>query len=685
MNDGHSHIPVPQLIQDEWNEYRTARTPWADQVQEDREFRMGRQWTDDQVEQLKARGQAPIVINRIHPAVEFAKAIITAHRPRFTVAPKEDSDNKVAQVIGALLEYIYYISDGNRQLRRAVDDYYTSGMGAMLVYQDPMADQGRGDVKVKAIDPLDLYVDPNSRDEFCDDARSIIYSRLFTKDQAYQLYPKYLDAIQAAEGHYDPDHPTTDKFNSGETFFPSDITMSPDEDYVRGFERYTKVEVERYRVFEPWSGREELLKETEFEAYLEQPALVVGDQVFTNANYFGQILTQAQSAGLPADAITYRELLQDGTLQVVKTTVNRVKMQVVVGDQLLYERILPVEHYPVIFFMNQHTRTPFPTGDVRLVRGNQEFVNKLRSLMIAHATTQTNAKVLIQSGSVDLAKFREEWAQPGIVMELDMEEAQPVVVQPQAFSSELFHLEKEAKNDIDHQLGLYELMMGNSEAAPTTYKATIAVDEYGQRKMRTKLAQIESALTRMGQVVLPLMQQLYTTEKVFRLVQPNNSLNEYVVNKRLVDDKTEELQVVNDITVGMYDVMVIAGSTLPSNRWAELELYMDAYEKGIIDRQEVLKKTEVFDMEGVLRRTDMIAKMEQQIQQMDAYIQDLEGDMQTKDRELVHLKNRVETQKFKSKLDRVANRAEMSGELYQRDLERIARELNSQPNAGSES
>ena len=153
-----------------------------------------------------------------------------------------------------------------------------------------------------------------------------------------------------------------------------------------------------------------------------------------------------------------------------------------------------------------------------------------------------------------------------------------------------------------------------------------------------------------GKIAIPLMQQLYTTEKVFRVVQPNNSLSEYVINKQLVDDKTDEIQVINDITIGKYDVIVVAGSTLPSNRYAELEFYMDAYQKGIIDRQEVLKKTEVFDMEGVMQRTDMIAQLQGQLQQAQDQIKKLSGDLQTRDREAVHLRKAAEVEKFKGRL-----------------------------------
>lgn len=212
-------------------------------------------------------------------------------------------------------------------------------------------------------------------------------------------------------------------------------------------------------------------------------------------------------------------------------------------------------------------------------------------------------------------------------------------------------------------------MQGNSAAAPQTYKATIALDEFGQRKMKSKLADVEAALVRAGQVAIPLMQQLYTSQKIFRVVQPNNSMSDYVINKKLVDDKSGEIKIINDITIGKYDVMVVTGSTLPSNRYAELEFYMDAYQKGLIDRQEVLKKTEVFDMEGVLQRIDMIQQLQQKVEQQEEQIKGLKGDMQTRDREAVNLKKKVEVEKFKGDLDQISNKAKAAGTLYDKRLD----------------
>ena len=146
-------------------------------------------------------------------------------------------------------------------------------------------------------------------------------------------------------------------------------------------------------------------------------------------------------------------------------------------------------------------------------------------------------------------------------------------------------------------------------------------------------------------------------------------MSEYAINKQLYDDKSGEVEIVNNITTGKYDVVVVAGSTLPTNRFAELEFYMDAYAKGLIDREEVLKKTEVFDIEGVMQRTDMIQQLQQQLEQSQQEIKQLRGDIQTRDRESVNLRKRVEVEKFKSDMDKVSNKAQAASTIFEKRLD----------------
>ena len=732
-----------------WDLYKRKREHWEVQAREDQEYRLGRQWTAEQQKIMESRGQAPIVVNRIHPAVETAKALLTANRPSFKVSPREDSDTKVANVLNNLLSYMYDISDGRSVIRQSIDDYYVTGLGYVMVYQNPMADDGKGEVMFKDIDPLDVYVDPNARDQFFDDAENIIISRNFTKEQAKALYPQYKKAIEAATGTYDSDQIITGRTDDTGITFPGEIDTLEEgqNEYVRGYERYYKVNVNMYRVFEPYTGKEFRFDEETFEKYVSEPVGILNNQYYegediasaqkqhgdmklqmmrdsqqiidveihklqeelelqyqeeekrySEAVQLGQMIpdrmehelkklredidstieeqkTKAMTdAGMAAELpgmemSSKAELIQQGMIEVVPITIRQVKQCVVIGDKYIYSRVLPTSNYPIVPIVNLHTRTPFPMSDVRMVKGLQDYINKTRSLIIAHATTATNMKVLVPSGSVDMREFEEKWAQPGVGIEVDFDMGQPVVASPAPLPNELYNNEQTAKNDIDHQLGLYEMMMGNSQAAPQTYKATISLDEFGQRKIKSKLADIEGALTRVAKVSIQMMQELYQEEKVFRIVNPNNSLTETAINKKLYDDKTNEISIANDITVGKYDVVYVSGSTLPSNRYAELEFYMDAYQKGIVDRMEVLKKTEVFDMEGVLERTDTITQLEQQVAQLEEELKKQTGDNQTLVRENVHLKQKVEVEKFKGELDQTKTKAKMAGTLFEKRLD----------------
>ena len=92
---------------------------------------------------------------------------------------------------------------------------------------------------------------------------------------------------------------------------------------------------------------------------------------------------------------------------------------------------------------------------------------------------------------------------------------------------------------------------------------------------------------------------------------------------------------------------------MPSNKWGEWQVYMEAYKAGLIDRVEALKKTEIFDKEGVLQRNDTIAQLQAQIQQYEQQLKKVQGDLQTAHRESVSSRKRTEVEKFKGKLKEI--------------------------------
>ena len=131
------------------------------------------------------------------------------------------------------------------------------------------------------------------------------------------------------------------------------------------------------------------------------------------------------------------------------------------------------------------------------------------------------------------------------------------------------------------------------------------------------------------------------------------------------------MQIENDISLGQHDVRIISGSTLPSNKVAEYNMYLEAYKLGLVDDVEVLKKTEIYDKEGVLQRKGMMQKMQSYIQQLESQIKELSGDLQTADREAVHAKKQVITEKFKSDLNEIKSESKYKERVKLTQLENV--------------
>jgi len=686
-------------------EYSSARSKWAKQAIEDNEFRNGSQWTKKQVDTLRSRAQEPLVVNVLHPAVEQAKAMLTANAPRFQSTGREDSDVKTGRVFSDLMAWVWDYSNGNTELKTAIDDYYVKGMGCMMVYYDPNDDFGKGEIRLKAIDPLNVYIDPSSQSPYIDDASHVIVSKIHPESQLLSQYPEYEEIIkQANETVIAPKDVSSREGLEDQVISQNDLDSfrlsSKDERYLEVIERYTKVKAPFTRTYDPISNTERILTPEEFQEYSSQPAFVVttakGSQIVTAPEDVGQQMAMYEEYGevfhqmmspmtgepflmegeehqgsVPESTvylklITIGDLIEQGEIVANSISIDRIKQFVCVGGQMLFETVMPISYYPLVPMMNRHNRNPYPMSDVRLVKGLQEYINKLRSLLIAHASSSTNTKLLVPRGSINKAQLETEWSRAGTgVLEFDPELGQPISFAPLPLPNELYKNEADARADVERILGLYAIMQGDASQMPNTYKGTIAIDEYGQRRIKSKRDDIETGLNMIAKVVVELIQATYTSQKVLRLVQPNSKAKQISINIPIYNEVTGDfLGKLNDVTVGRYDVVVVSGSTLPSNRWARFEYYMQLYEKGLIDQVEVLKQTDVADLEGVLERSSQMSKMQQQIEGLEDQVKDLDGDLQTAQRELVHARQRVELEKYKSSLDKSSTKAEATEQLF---------------------
>jgi len=627
---------------DLWRRWRDARVDWDEEARDAVDFVLGNHYTQDESDTLSAIGQGDFIIDRVYAAVDKLKSLLTSKNPKFSAIGREDSDNKLAQVWRTILEYIWDISDGDMEFKQAVHDYAIAGMGYFYVYIDPEADFGRGDVKFTNVNPFRVYVDPAARNRYFNDASAIILSTILTEDQVLAVYPQLSEFISEIDSMNDEeDYPASSRKNSSQSFTPDIVKDSDRGGYqrYRVLERFEKVKVPYYRLFNKQNGEEKVVDMETFEQIASENA----------------------------------HLIESGLIEAVEIMQTRIKVVATMGQHLLYQQLLNTDVYPIIPVPNIWTNTPYPKSDVTKVKDSQRLINKLFSLTLSHAQASAGLKLLVPEGSVDdVGQLERDWANPNAVLEYNPEFGEPHFPAPQPLAGEFYHLIDRVEHYIDLNFGIPELMQGFKEKAPDTVRGTAMLSEMGESRGRSKLKDIEASLSQLGRCIYNYAKGHYTFQKTFKIVQPNNDLTEFTVNNRLYDDKSNELQTIeNDISLGQHDVRIISGSTLPSNKMAEYNMYLEAYKLGLVDDVEVLKKTEIYDKEGVLQRKGMMAKMQSYIQQLEGQIKELTGDLQTADREAVHAKKQVITEKFKTDLNEIVSEAKYKERVKINKLEGV--------------
>ena len=192
--------PRADLNQELYRKWRDARSDWDTEARNDIDFYLGNHFTTDESDDLQSRNQPDVPMDRVSPAIEKLKAVLTSRPPVFTASPREDSDAKMAKVWQTILGYIWDSSDGDAHIKDAIHDYAVTGLGYLYVYTDRESDFGRGDIKFTHINPFRVYVPPSTRDRWFNDAEGIILSTILTGEQVISLYPELGPQIDEETG-----------------------------------------------------------------------------------------------------------------------------------------------------------------------------------------------------------------------------------------------------------------------------------------------------------------------------------------------------------------------------------------------------------------------------------------------------------------------------------------------------
>jgi len=692
------------------------RRKWHAVSQKGYDFYLNEQLTTEEQETLQEAGMPSFIINRITPVIEIMRYFVTANNPRWKAVGAEGSDADIAQVHSDIADYCWNLSNGKSVYSQVILDSLTKGVGYFFVDVDKDADQGMGEVVFKQINPYDIYVDPMSRDFLFRDAAYISVRKNLSRTQLMLMFPEHKAKIKKATGTGLSSKYSETDFGDADAIRVEDITSAfdkegNDDEILALYETYSKIKVPLYNVtirIPPSKEKLEKIKmsvEVALKEYTSEMQIEAKEQMMaiTQAMEAGEIIedraeleitkvqegtkkkienyrtmlmskAQEEQTKVETQIVTEKEyniLLDNNTFKknvvaAVKFHKTNIRVCCTVGDDCyLYEYTLPYENYPIIPVPYMYTGNPYPMSAVTPLVGKQQEINKAHQIMIHNANLASNLRWLYEEGSIPEDEWEQYSSAAGALLKYRQGFAAPTPVQPAAINNAFYTITQEGKGDVEYISGVHSSMMGISNAQPETYRGLLANDEYGTRRIKAWMGSIvEPALEHLGRVFKEVAQATYNVHKVFRVVQPEagkgDEERKSEMNIPVYNDYGDAIGKWLDYNASKFDVKLVAGATMPVNRWALLEEYFRWFQAGLIDDIAMLGETDVRNKKGILERKSLYAQLQSQIKQMEEAMQDKEGTIETLSRQLVQagIKGKINERGVEERKDTLETKAQ---------------------------
>ena len=698
-----------------------TRNQWQYVNQKGYEFAHDEQLSSSEKTSLQEQGMPTFTINRILPVVEMLNFYATANSPRWQAIGVEGSDADVAAVFSDLSDYIWHLSDGTTLYSNAINDAICKGMGYIMVTVDTDMDNGMGEVVLQQPDPFDLYVDPKSRDMMFRDASFILIRKVLPKSHIVKLFPKYKRKIMKSSS-LEGDMSVSERSisDSEQKLFLKDDSTAEDmgvdaagehEPTLELFELYEKIKISYVNVFYRIPPNKEQLqaiqqqvqvKMKEMAAEMEvgfleqqqqmQQAVQEGKMIperyelemqkaqqmmqqqlqAAEQEYMSQL--QAEASKIENKVISEKEyniLLKDRTFQQsvvdsVQFYGTRIKQTITVGDTLLYDLVYPenISDYPIVPFHYKWTGTPYPVSAVAPLVGKQREINKSHQIMVHNASLGSSLRWLYEEGSIDPELWEKYSSSPGALLPVRPGSTPPTPVMPAPLSNAFFTVVQQGKADMEYLAGIYSSMQGDTQQQHETFRGMLALDEYGTRRIKQWMKHsIEPALRQLGKVIMQISRSVYSANKRFRIIQPSaiQEQREQELNIPIYNDMGQAIGKSMDYAAAKFDVRIVAGSTLPVNRWAYLAELKELLQFGVIDDIAVLAETDVRNKEQIAKRKSLYAQLQGQLGQLQEAMKDKDGTIETLERQLVQagIKGKV----MQAEMEITKKKEEVKGDL----------------------
>ena len=490
---------------------------------EDLRFGAGDQWPVEIQNSRTLEARPCLTINKIDPSVRQITNQIRQQRPRMKChGMNSQSDKKLADIITGIFRHIEVQSDADQAYDNANDFQVRMGWGYWRVTTDYIADNSFDqEIYIKQItNPFTVYFDPNSVMPDGSDAEECMITEIIPKSAFRQMYPNAQESNFTLRGTGDSD---------------ANWVMKEDIRIAEYF--YTvRTKTTLYML----SDGSKVFKDD----YEEMPGIEILDK-----------------------------------RETVKKEIHWVKMTAM---EILENGIWPGKYIPVVPVYGQQLivdskRKRF--GLIRQAKDPQRMYNYWSTSMTESIALAPKAKWLLAEGQDE--GHEQEWAQANTkafpVLRYKMKDIEgtpapvPTRIQPEPPPSGVMGAMAVIDQDLKSVLGVFDpnqIPTGNiSGKALNGQQQQIDLTNYHYYDNFTR------SLRWTGKIILDLIPQVYDTERVLRIIGDDGKPDLITLNERKVNEMGV-VEVLNDVTVGEYDVVMDTGPGYNSKRQEAVDSMM---------------------------------------------------------------------------------------------------------------
>jgi hypothetical protein len=586
------------LAKTQWNAYTRARDhgheDYMDLAKKCDMYYRGEQWDEFDQQQLDDQGRPALTINTILPTINAVLAEQSTKKADIQFKPRGGGNQDIADV----LTQVYAQIADNNKLDWVEQQVFSDGLiqdrGWFDVRID-FSDHIQGEVRIEAKDPLDVLIDPDAKHYDPRTWNEIFETKWMSIDEIEEVYGQKqadqlrmlaetgttlgADSMEFEEERYGD----TDEYNYGQQY-------PGDPENARMLRSIRVIERQYYR-----------LKDCIF--YVDP---VTGDKREVPYNWNKKKREQfADTFGL----------------EIIEKKMRKVRWTVTADTVVLFDDWSPYAHFTLVPYF-PYFRRGNPFGMVRNLLSPQEQLNKITSQELHIVNTTANSGWIVENGSLSgmtADDLEEHGAETGLVLEFNRGSTPPAKIPPNQIPTGLDRLGQKAAQNIKQISGISEAMLGMD--SPEVSGVAIAQKQNrGSLLLQVPLDNLAKTRQYLAEKILQLVQAYYTEE---RIIQVTDEQDPYKSRQKLrVNEMTPEGEIINNLTLGEYDVVV--GTAPARDNFDEMQ-FAEAIELRnvgvpipndmIVEYSHLARKADIADRIRKLEGNAPMSEQEVQLQQ----------------------------------------------------------------------